>query len=126
MSGPKQFSPVFRLRRRWEYLGLRERGEKRHTSHFIVFFLEKACGPSRLGVTVSRKVGGAVVRNRVKRLLREFFRGHRCRLGRQIDLSIIAKRGAGDLDYDGVCRELNFLVEDPGPRNTCLENRSLP
>jgi len=64
--------------------------------------------PQRLGVTVSRKVGGAVVRNRVKRRIREWFRQSRPKLRQGIDLVVIGRSGASKLsgrDTEGVlCR----------------------
>jgi ribonuclease P protein component len=47
----------------------------------------------RLGLTVSRKVGGAVRRNRVKRMLREVFRYNRAALAPHLDLVVLAKPG---------------------------------
>lgn len=54
---------------------------------------ESSC---RLGLTVSRKVGGAVQRNRVKRLLREVFRYNRQTLKPHLDLVVLAKPGIVD------------------------------
>ena len=48
-------------------------------------------GPTRLGITVTRKVGGAVRRNRIKRLAREWFRSRSREFG-SCDLVLIAKR----------------------------------
>ena len=66
----------------------------------------------RLGVTVSRRVGGAVVRNRVKRRLREWFRTSDLRHGSAFDCVVIARppaaalsSGAIQADLDGLCRE---------------------
>ena len=47
--------------------------------------------PSRLGVITSRKVGGAVVRNRARRLLREAFRVHQHELAHPLDLVLVAR-----------------------------------
>lgn len=87
-----------------------KKGRRRNSSFFTVLVYQKESGPSRLGVTVSRKVGGAVVRNRVKRLIREFFRNHSERVGERVDLSIIAKRGAAHLSYRDLCKDLSSLL----------------
>lgn len=112
------FPPVRRLRHRREFLRVRERGRKLYTSHFLILVLENPGGPTRLGVTASRKVGGAVVRNRVKRLVREFFRTHYRMLPEGKDLSVIAKPGAASLEYSEVCRELSVLRQPFPPART--------
>ncbi|WP_232426471.1 ribonuclease P protein component [Desulfuromonas soudanensis] len=98
-----------RLRARREFLQARECGKKIHTRHFIIFVLKKAEGPTRLGITASRKVGGAVQRNRVKRLVRETFRFNSRFWPCDCDLSIIAKKGAPLLDLSQVVEELAVL-----------------
>lgn len=85
-------------------------GRKRHTRYFIVLLLQHNEGPSRLGLTVSRKAGGAVQRNRIKRILREFFRLHLDRLPEHTDISIIAKRNLPWLEYAQVESDLDWLL----------------
>lgn len=95
-----------RLRKRSEFLRLSRAGKKSQTSHFVVLRKTNDKGESRLGITVSTKVGNAVTRNRIKRLVREFFRRHSGDLPSAQDIVIIARKGAGELSLDEAAREL--------------------
>ncbi len=95
-----------RLLKRSEFLHLSRAGKKSQTSHFVVLSKTNDKGESRLGVTVSTKVGNAVTRNRIKRLVREFFRRHSGELPSPQDIVIIARKGAGELSLDDAAREL--------------------
>ena len=69
-------------------------GRRYYSRHFVLFFLPRDEGVQewRLGFAVTRKTGCAVVRNRVKRLLREFFRLHQESLPCKADLVVVPKR----------------------------------
>jgi ribonuclease P protein component len=107
----RRFPPHFRLRKRPEFLTLQREGRRRNLRNFIVITRTKSNHPSRLGVTTSKKVGGAPARNRVRRLVREFFRQQRPFLDPPRDVLIIARRGASTLRYWDVERELSQALE---------------
>lgn len=66
--------------------------------------------PARLGVTVTRKIGGAVERNRVKRAVREVFRRCRSSLPEGATLVVIARDGAAGLGGGEIARELTPVL----------------
>lgn len=70
-----------------------------------------------MGLTVSRRVGGAVVRNRVKRRIREWFRGNREILPEGLDLVVIARRGAGELSGTEIAGRLTPLAASAAGRS---------
>ena len=100
MHGPRSYPKAARLRRRREFLSLQRAGRRRHTPHLVVIQQPGRTSTTRFGVTASTRIGNAVVRNRVKRLMREVFRHHRAALASPIDLVVIAKPGADVLTYE--------------------------
>jgi ribonuclease P protein component len=72
----------------------------------VVIADERARAESRLGVTVSSRVGNSVVRNRLKRIVREIYRTRRETLSASTDLVVIAKRGAHVLTFHEVESEI--------------------
>ena len=101
-----------RIRQRSDYLRVQGSGRKFHTPNFICFganaTLEtERTQPVRLGITVSRRVGGAVVRNRIKRLIREAYRRQKAAFGSGLELVVIARPEAAKIAYPQVFAELH-------------------
>ena len=97
---PYAFPRERRLRQASEFDRLYKFGYRVTTKYFVLYGLKTDRSTARLGLTVSRKIGSAVRRNRVKRLLRELFRRHCASLLRHAyDLVVNARRGIDAVPY---------------------------
>lgn len=83
-----------RIRLRSEFTQLAQLGRKKQNRHFIAYVAGGKADHCRLGITVTKKVGHAPARNRIKRLIREYFRLNRHKLVNYWDINVIAKREA--------------------------------
>jgi ribonuclease P protein component len=113
LQGREKFPKSARLRKRPEFLKLSRAGRKQQSANFVVISKPNDRAETRLGITVSGKVGNSVVRNRIKRRVREFFRRHRSELAPACDLLIIARTSAADLPAKSVGAELERVLIRP-------------
>ncbi len=102
-----------KILKREEYLNIGAEGKKIRSNHFIVLYKEKGVGTCRAGITASKKVGNAVYRNRVKRLIREFFRLNRENFC-PADMVFIAGRNSCHLTYKELRDELMLVCSRRG------------
>ena len=105
------FTKADRILKRGEYTALSKSGKRVQTIEFIAYFIPARSDRSRLGVTVTKKVGQAVERNRIKRIVREFFRINRYRLSGRWDINIIAKRQSAGIPSEKAYRSLQTIFE---------------
>ncbi len=104
------FTKKERICRYSEFKALYTKGEKRDTEHFFIFMCPNGLAWRRLGITVSKKIGTAVNRNHVKRLVREYFRLHKNHFPESCDILFVAKPGSHSLKYYDLCEELNPVL----------------
>jgi len=109
------FAAADRLHRSAEFLRLQRNGVRFQSPHFVLYAgnLDHEPERSRLGVTVSRRIGNAVVRNRVRRRVREIFRKElRAQLPQSISIVVIARGGAGALESAAIGDELAMAARN--------------
>jgi ribonuclease P protein component len=92
-----------RLSRSGEFERVYREGRSHASRHLVVYAFPRADDESepRLGISVGRKLGGAVERNRIKRLLREAFWAGAGELAPGHDFVIVARPAAGELAREG-------------------------
>jgi len=103
------YTKADRLLKRADYLRLTRTGRQIGNRYFIIRYNASNTGRSKLGTTITKKVGNAVVRNRLKRLMREHFRHNRHRFDDPFDLMIIARKPAAGLTSKQVFDSLDRL-----------------
>lgn len=104
------FPKSSRLIKRSEFLAAQRFAQKFHTRSFLgLVVLSTDAQKSRIGITTSKKVGNAVQRNHIRRLIRESFRRHKLELLPGFDIVVIAKKNAALISNDAIFDELALL-----------------
>ena len=107
-----------RLRHRREFLNCYRRGRRRHGALLILYAQPNALPHARLGITASRKVGGAVERHRLKRRIKEIYRRWSGRSSLPaVDLVVHVKPEAGRAEFQALRRDLLRLLESQARRS---------
>ena len=87
------------IKENYEFRRMYAKGKSGVSSCLVVYYRKNRLGHNRLGVTVSTKLGHAVVRNRVRRRIREIFRLSQGKMKQGYDLIVVARTRAANADY---------------------------
>lgn len=93
-----------------QFIACLRRGQATGDRVVTVHLLSKARGPRRFGVAVSRRIGGPVTRNRVKRLIREAVRPIITEPGEPFDVVLVARSGAPGASFAEIAQSVVRLV----------------
>ena len=110
------FGRSSRILKSQDFVRVSRKGQRRASSEFVVLSVVEPSCPGRttrdprLGLSTSRAVGNAVVRNRIRRQVREWFRREREKLPASLDLVVIARKRAATLETAEIFRSLDRLV----------------
>jgi len=103
------FKKKDKILKRREFLQLKRCGKRIQDSNFIIIYSDGKYEKNRIGITVSKKLGNAVKRNKIKRLIRENFRMNRDKIAEFMDINVIAKKKAGEISADMVFKSLDGI-----------------
>lgn len=99
-----------RILKRAEFINLNLHGTRYYTENFVVILKQNNSNTTRLGITVSKRFGNSVKRNKIKRLIREFFRLNKQHIPKGYDIMIIALKESGNLNFLMVKEVLGDLL----------------
>ena len=105
------FPRAVRLVRRGEFDAVYRTGKRKSNSHFTVFFRANQMPYSRFGFSIKKEIGGAVVRNRIRRRVREIVRLHREEIEAGWDLVIHPKKVVVRSEFGVVTSEFLRVVK---------------
>lgn len=90
---------TYNIRKGWEYRFLYKNGRRTSNRYFVLYYIKNNLGYSRFGISASKKLGNAVKRNRVKRLIREVIRLRDDVKGMKMDIVIVARDGMLGINF---------------------------
>jgi ribonuclease P protein component len=105
------FSRNNRIRKQTDYHAIYEQGVKLDAALFVLYYRPNPFPYHRLGTTVSRKIGGAVTRNRVKRMFREIFRKNKPMGEPHFDLVLNARKACATATRTALEQEYRARLE---------------
>ncbi|NIA13439.1 MAG: ribonuclease P protein component [Nitrospiraceae bacterium] len=111
MPGQERFPRNERLTHRKQFLYVYRTGTKQVGRGFVLYVARGQEQGRKMGCAVSRKVGNAVVRNRVKRFIREVYRKHRARFPRDTYFVLVARPASARLTYQECETEIRCLFQ---------------
>jgi ribonuclease P protein component len=103
---PRCFPATERLRTDREFREVVRKGARLHTTHYTVYRDCLGIGKRQVGISAGKRAGGAVARNRAKRLLREFYRTHKSFFPMGTRTAIVVRRPPAGAVLASVCAEL--------------------
>ncbi|PYU50196.1 MAG: ribonuclease P protein component [Acidobacteria bacterium] len=107
-----RFPREARLVRRGEFDAVYRAGKRRSSSHFTVFFRANELPQSRFGFSIKKALGGAVVRNRIRRRLREMVRCHRLEIPAGWDIVIHPKSSVACAEFAALTADLLRVLKN--------------
>jgi ribonuclease P protein component len=114
-SADQRLLPSERIRLRPEYERVYDEGQPHRASLLVLFVLRAPEFARKAGFVAGRRVGGAVARNRAKRLMREAYRRNKTVLPEAgVHLVLVARKGCADATYGELEAQLLSLFEGAG------------
>ncbi len=105
------FTKADRILKHLDFVRISKKGKRLQDTYFTAVYSTGRLERTRLGITVTKKVGNAAVRNRIKRIIRECFRLEKQKIKGCWDINIIAKKAAEAAGTDQMFSSLQGIFK---------------
>jgi len=102
------------LRNSREFRKVYDKGKSIANRYLVLFYLENNLDYNRVGISVTKKIGKAVTRNKVKRLIKEGFRVHSDKVKNGYDLIFLSRIRANQATFKEIESAINHLIKKSG------------
>jgi ribonuclease P protein component len=102
------------LKKRWEFVRVYSSGRSLANEIAVIYWFKNELPVTRVGFSVSKKVGNAVVRNRLRRLFREAFRLYADKVQPGVDIVFIVRRSAVGSNFHDIENAISRLITRAG------------
>ncbi len=99
------------LKKSRDFRRVLENGRREKLENIVIFALPNQEGPTRVGISVARRIKGSVRRNRIKRRIREAIRKNASLLPRGLDMVVLAGERCYDTEFSGIERDIRVFTE---------------
>ena len=102
---------INRLRKRYQFNYVYKSGEHYSSEHIVLYVVPSKTKSIKVGFAVTKKVGHAVIRNKIRRRLREIVRIHLPNLKQCYNIIVVAKEHIVNANFEQLCFEINKLLK---------------
>jgi len=100
-----------KLKKNYEFKKVYNEGRYYVEKYVVMYIVMNNSASNRVGFSVSKKVGNSVVRNRVKRLMKEIYRQYAMNMKLGYDLVFTARVGSGSVDYSNIEKNIKSIIK---------------
>ena len=105
---------MYMLKKNKEFKKVYSTGESRATANLVLYTKPNNLEDNRYGFSISKKIGKAVIRNKLRRRLKEILRLNDAKIKKGYDLIFIARKAVVELDYKKLERNVYKLLQKAG------------
>lgn len=99
------------IKKNYEFVRIYKKGRFYAGRYIVIYILKNNFGKNRLGITVNKKVGKSVRRNRMKRLIRESYRFYEDFIPAGLDIVFVARSVESEYGFAEIRKEMKFLLK---------------